>query len=106
MAVGRDTQFSHVVLLRFVQLLTAFPLLGTRGWRLWAALLLERRGAGDRGGVGHAGATGGVPLVWEGLHLLAALQLIGGLGALFGTTYGCGGGPVSNYFTIRLGARR
>ena len=140
MTVGRDTQFGHVVLLRFVLLLSALPLLGKRGWRLWAALLLSGAALAIQGGMGHAGSTpggaGGVLLVSEGLHLLAAgawlggllplfllvgslppraaatscenftpvglsavlliactavvqaLQLIGGLGALFGTSYG------------------
>ena len=40
--VGRVTQFGHVVLLRVVLLLSAFPLLGKHGWGLWVALQPRR----------------------------------------------------------------
>ena len=57
--VAHGTQFGHVVLLRFVLLLVAVPLLGARGWRLAVALLLSGAALAMQGGVGHAGATGG-----------------------------------------------
>jgi len=85
--VGRDTRFGHVVVLRFVLLLFALPLLGARDWRLWVALLLSSAALAIQGGMGHAGATGGtaggVLLVSEGLHLLAAGAWLGGLLPLF-----------------------
>jgi len=85
--VGRDTQFGHVVLLRFVLLLSALPLLGKHGRRFWTALLLSGAALAIQGGAGHAGATGGtagiVLLVSEGLHLLAAGAWLGGLLPLF-----------------------
>ena len=85
--VAHGTQFGHLVLLRFVLLLAAFPLLGGRGWRLVAALVLAGAALAMQGGVGHAGATGGavgaVLLVSEGLHLLAAGAWLGGLLPLF-----------------------
>jgi putative copper export protein/mono/diheme cytochrome c family protein len=85
--VARSTQFGHLVLLRLVLLLAAFPLLGGRGWRLVAALVLAGAALAMQGGVGHAGATGGavgaVLLVSEGLHLLAAGAWLGGLLPLF-----------------------
>ena len=85
--VARGTQFGQVVLLRFVLLLVAFPLLGRRGWRLVVALVLAGAALAMQGGVGHAGATGGtvgaVLLISEGLHLLAAGAWLGGLLPLF-----------------------
>ncbi|HTB42296.1 MAG TPA: CopD family protein [Acetobacteraceae bacterium] len=85
--VARGTQFGHLVLVRFVLLLAALPLLGGRGWRLVAALVLAGAALAMQGGVGHAGATGGtvgaVLLVSEGLHLLAAGAWLGGLLPLF-----------------------
>jgi putative copper export protein/mono/diheme cytochrome c family protein len=85
--VAHGTQFGHLVLLRFALLLAAFPLLGGRGWRLIAALVLAGAALAMQGGVGHAGATGGtvgtVLLVSEGLHLLAAGAWLGGLLPLF-----------------------
>ncbi|HEY3847717.1 MAG TPA: CopD family protein, partial [Acetobacteraceae bacterium] len=85
--VARGTQFGHLVLLRFVLLLAAFPLLGGRGWRPIAALVLAGAALAMQGGVGHAGATGGtvgtVLLISEGLHLLAAGAWLGGLLPLF-----------------------
>jgi putative copper export protein/mono/diheme cytochrome c family protein len=85
--VARGTQFGHVVLLRFALLLLAYPLLGGRGWRLGAALVLSGAALAMQGGVGHAGATGGtvgaVLLASEGLHLLAAGAWLGGLLPLF-----------------------
>ncbi len=85
--VARSTQFGHLVLLRFVLLLAAFPLLRARGWRLVAALVLAGAALAMQGGTGHAGATGGavgaVLLVSEGLHLLAAGAWLGGLLPLF-----------------------
>jgi len=85
--VARDTQFGHVVSLRFVLLLAAFPLLGGRRWSLAAALVLTGAALALQGGVGHAGATGGtvgaVLLISEGLHLLAAGAWLGGLLPLF-----------------------
>ena len=85
--VARGTQFGHLVLVRFVLLLAALPLLGGRGWRLVAALVLAGAALAMQGGVGHAGAIGGtvgaVLLVSEGLHLLAAGAWLGGLLPLF-----------------------
>jgi putative copper export protein/mono/diheme cytochrome c family protein len=85
--VARGTQFGHLVLLRFVLLLAAFPFLGGRRWRLAAALLLAGAALAMQGGMGHAGAIGGsvgtVLLVSEALHLLAAGAWLGGLLPLF-----------------------
>ncbi|HEY3849019.1 MAG TPA: hypothetical protein VGL95_18095, partial [Acetobacteraceae bacterium] len=85
--VARGTQFGHLVLLRFVLLLAVFPMVGGRGWRLIAALVLAGAALAMQGGMGHAGATGGtvgvVLLVSEGLHLLAAGAWLGGLLPLF-----------------------
>jgi len=85
--VLRNTQFGHLVLLRLVLSLAAFPLLRARGWRLAAALVLTGAALAMQGGVGHAGATGGtvgeVLLVSEALHLLAAGAWLGGLLPLF-----------------------
>jgi len=85
--VAHATQFGHVVLLRFLLLLVAVPLLGGRGWRLMVALLLSGAALAMQGGVGHAGAIGGTVgdelLVSEGLHLLAAGAWLGGLLPLF-----------------------
>jgi putative copper export protein/mono/diheme cytochrome c family protein len=85
--VARGTRFGHLVLLRFVLLLAAFPLLGGRRWGLAAALLLAGAALAMQGGMGHAGAIGGsvgaVLLISEGLHLLAAGAWLGGLLPLF-----------------------
>ena len=85
--VAHGTQFGHVVLLRFLLLLVAFPLLGRHGWRLAVALLLSGAALAMQGDVGHAGATGGTVgaelLVSEGLHLLAVGAWLGGLLPLF-----------------------
>jgi putative copper export protein/mono/diheme cytochrome c family protein len=78
-----DTQFGHVVLVRFACLLVAFPLLDGRRWRLAVALVLTGAAIGMQGGVGHAGATGGAAgvalLISEALHLMAAGAWLGGL---------------------------
>lgn len=85
--VLRDTRFGHLVLFRFALLLSAFPLLGGRRWRLAAALVLAGAALAMQGGVGHAGAIGGAVghglLVSEALHLLAAGAWLGGLLPLF-----------------------
>jgi putative copper export protein/mono/diheme cytochrome c family protein len=85
--VARSTQFGHVVLLRFVLLLAAFPLLRGRGWHLLVALASAGAALAIQGGMGHAGAVwgsvGAVLLVSEGLHLLAAGAWLGGLLPLF-----------------------
>jgi len=85
--VAHGTQFGHVVALRFVLLLAAFPLLGGRRWRLAAALVLTGAALAIQGAVGHAGATtgtvGAVLLISEALHLLAAGAWLGGLLPLF-----------------------
>jgi putative copper export protein len=82
-----DTRFGHLVIFRFGLLLAAFPLLGGRDWRLAAALTLAGAALAMQGGMGHAGATGGVAganlLVLEALHLLAAGAWLGGLLPLF-----------------------
>jgi copper resistance protein D len=81
--VALDTQFGHLVLIRFALLLVAVSLLDGRGWRLVAALLLAGAALAMQGGIGHAGATGGVTgvrlLASEALHLLAAGAWLGGL---------------------------
>jgi putative copper export protein len=78
-----NTRFGHLVLLRFGLLLAAFPLLGARDWRLAAALTLAGMALAMQGGMGHAGATGGMAgvslLLLEALHLLAAGAWLGGL---------------------------
>jgi putative copper resistance protein D len=85
--VARDTQFGNLVLIRLALLLLALPLLGGRGWRLAAALLLTGSALAMQGGIGHAGATAGLNratlLALEALHLLAAGAWIGGLVPLF-----------------------
>lgn len=85
--VARDTQFGHLVLLRFVLLLAAFPVLGGRQWCLGTALALTGAALAMQGGMGHAGAIGGtvgaVLLISEALHLLAAGAWLGGLLPLF-----------------------
>lgn len=87
LTVARDTQFGHVVLLRVVLLVVAFPLLGGRRWRLTAGLVLSGVALAVQGELAHAGATGGtvgaVLLISEGLHLLAAGAWLGGLLPLF-----------------------
>jgi putative copper export protein/mono/diheme cytochrome c family protein len=81
------TRFGHLVLLRFGLLLAAFPLLGKRDWRLAAALTLAGMALAMQGGMGHAGAAGGMAgaslLLLEALHLLAAGAWLGGLLPLF-----------------------
>jgi putative copper export protein/mono/diheme cytochrome c family protein len=81
--VLRDTRFGHLMLLRFGLLLAAFPLLGGRRWRLAAALALAGLALAIQGGMGHAGAIGGMagagPLLFEALHLVAAGAWLGGL---------------------------
>ena len=82
-----NTRFGHLVLLRFGLLLTAFPLLGGRDWRLAAALTLAGIALAMQGGMGHAGATGGMAgaslLLLEAFHLLGAGAWLGGLLPLF-----------------------
>ncbi len=81
--VAHGTQFGHLVLMRFLLLVAAFPLLGGQGWRLAGALVLAGTALAMHGGMGHAGAIGGsvgaVLLVSEALHLLAAGAWLGGL---------------------------
>jgi putative copper resistance protein D len=85
--VARDTQFGHLVLIRFAILLVAVPLLDGRGWRLVAALLLAGAALAMQGGISHAGAAGGATeaalLTTEALHVLAAGAWLGGLLPLF-----------------------
>ncbi|HEY1935489.1 MAG TPA: CopD family protein [Acetobacteraceae bacterium] len=85
--VVRDTQFGHLVLIRFALLLGTLPLLNGQGWRLAGALVLTGAALAMQGAMGHAGATGGAAgamlLVSEALHLLAAGAWLGGLLPLF-----------------------
>jgi putative copper export protein/mono/diheme cytochrome c family protein len=85
--VMRDTQFGHLVLVRFALLLAALPLLNGQGARLAWAMLLTGAALAMQGAMGHAGATGGTVgamlLVSEALHLLAAGAWLGGLLPLF-----------------------
>jgi putative copper export protein/mono/diheme cytochrome c family protein len=82
-----NTRFGHLVLLRFGLLLAAFPLLGGRDRRLATALTLAGMALAMQGGMGHAGAIGGMGganlLFLEALHLLAAGAWLGGLLPLF-----------------------
>jgi putative copper export protein/mono/diheme cytochrome c family protein len=81
------TRFGHLVMLRFGLLLAAFPLLGDRQWRGTVALTLTGMALAMQGGMGHAGAVGGIAgaslLFLEALHLLAAGAWLGGLLPLF-----------------------
>ena len=74
---------SSVTMIRFALLLVAVSLRDGRGWRLVAALLLAGAALAMQGGIGHAGATGGVTgaslLASEALHLLTAGAWLGGL---------------------------
>ena len=82
-AVLPNTQFGHVMLVRFALVLAAFPLLRGGQWRLAAAFVLVGAALVLQGAVGHAGAAGGAIevalLPSEALHLLAAGAWLGGL---------------------------
>jgi putative copper export protein/mono/diheme cytochrome c family protein len=81
--VCRDTQFGHLILLRLVLLVGAWPLLHHDGWRRAFALAMTGAALAMQGALGHAGATPGgegtALLASEALHLLAAGAWLGGL---------------------------
>lgn len=85
--VARDTQFGHLLLIRFALVLAALPLLHGHGWRSAGALALTGIALAMQGAMGHAGAVPGADgvtlIASEALHLLAAGAWVGGLPALF-----------------------
>jgi putative copper export protein/mono/diheme cytochrome c family protein len=82
-AVMRDTRFGHVMLVRLLLLVAAWPLLDRGRLATAGAAVLAAAALALQAALGHAGAVGGgagaVLLAVESLHLLAAGAWLGGL---------------------------